>query len=147
MTNGLECALYLDPAGMAGEGTWALYADVGDVSAPHSWNQSQRKIRKHTHERTTLGQGVLEVTFTATYRAGDAGFEMLRDAHMNKTIIAVAVMSGLIAVAGSEGWQFDAYVTDFPETQSLEEDMTFDVTLKPASGSAVDPVRVEVTGS
>ncbi|QDT94266.1 hypothetical protein [Gimesia algae] len=147
MTIGLEAGLYLDPAGMAGEGTWTLYEDVGDVNVAHSWNQSQRKIRKHTHERTTLGQGVLEVTFTVTYRAGDAGFEMLRDAHANKSIIAVAVMSGLIAAAGSEGWQFDAVVSDFPESQALEEDMTFDVTLKPASGSAVDPVRVEISGS
>jgi hypothetical protein len=144
MTTGLECALYLDPAGVD-QGTWTQYEDVGDVNVAHAWNQSQRKIRKHTHERTTLGQGVLEVTFTATYRAGDAGFEMLRDAHINKTVIGVAVMSGPIATVGSEGWQLDAVVSDFPESQALEEDMSFDVTLKPASQATDDPARVEIT--
>ena len=146
MTIGLECCLYLDPAG-AGQGTWTKYEDVGDVNIPHSWNESQRKIRKHKYERTTLGQGVLEVTFTLTYRAGDAGFESLRDAHLNKTDIGVAVMSDDIATNGSEGWQFDAKVTSFPETQSLEEDMTFDVTLKPSSDATDDPARVVISGS
>lgn len=144
MTTGLECCLYLDPAG-AGQGTWTEYEDVGDVNNNVSWNESQRKIRKHKFERTTLGQGVLETTFTLTYRSGDPGFEMLRDAFDNKSDIGVAVMSGDIATNGSEGWQYDAKVTSFPETQALEEDTTFDVTLKPSSDAADDPARVVIS--
>lgn len=146
MTTGLECCLYLDPAGVGG-GTWTKYEDVGDVSVPVSWNESQRKIRKHKFERTTLGQGVLETTFTLTYRAGDPGFEMLRDAFDGKADIGVAVMSGDIATDGSEGWQYDAKVASFPESQALEEDMTFDVTLKPSSDATDDPARVVISGS
>lgn len=144
MTTGLEMNLYFDAAGM-GQGTWTECGDVGDVNVPHAANKSKRKVRKNKYERTTMGQFVTQVTFSLVYTKSDPIFEMLRDAHLNKSIIGVAAMTGPIDEAGSEGMQYDCHVTDFPMNQPLEEDSMIDIVVEPAAGATDDPAWVEIS--
>lgn len=144
MTVGLEMNLYFDEAGMGG-GTWVECGDVGDVNVPHAANKAKRKVRKNKYERTVMGQFVTQVTFSLVYKKADPIFVMLRDAHLAKSIIGVAAMTGPIAEVGSEGMQFDCHVTDFPMNQPLEEDSLIDIVVEPAAEADADPAWVEIS--
>jgi hypothetical protein len=92
-------------------------------------------------QRGALTDG--SVDFTLVYEEGDVApgqFRKLRDMKTGKFAAFFAVMTGNIALAGKEGLWSWMEVTTLNETQSLEEVITFDVTLtvSPAkSGVAV----------
>jgi hypothetical protein len=63
----------------------------------------------------------------------DAGFQVLQAAYEARSAIAVAVMDGDIAVAGSLGLAGNWKVTNFNRNEALADDVTANVTLKPYS--------------
>lgn len=141
---GLVAKAYYDSDG-AGVGYWEDLNIIGDVALSTSRNNSPVKERQSDLETTVLGQQVVEFSFRMTRRVGHEQYEALRDAYLNKTIIGLAFMSGDIETPGSEGWQGDFYVTDFPIDEPLEEASGMDVVVKPAADAnqAVEYVIVE----
>lgn len=141
--NGLLAKAYYSSNGVAGAG-WTALNIIGDVQINASRANSPVKERASDFEKTIAGQVALEATFTMTRRTNNAQYEALRDAFLNNTSIGVAFMTGAINTNGSEGWQFDAVVTDFPIGEPLDDASTIEVTVKPALSSNTEPDYVEI---
>lgn len=143
IVTGLLAKAYIDPSGVGGS-TWTEVKILGDVQLPSSHNTGKVKERGSGFEKTVLGQKVNQATFTLTRRVGNANWEAIRDAYLNKTLLGFAFMTGPIATSGSEGWQFDGVIVDFPIAEPLEEASTVDVVVEPAAESTVEPSYVEI---
>jgi len=123
--------------------------DAQDVTLNIEKSKAELKRRGSTW---TLSLGALKsasIEYTLLYDAGDAAFAALRDAYLNNTVIAVAVLDGDSATAGTQGLWADFVVTNFSRNEPLEESLSANFTLEPAfSGAAhVDPEWVTVATS
>jgi hypothetical protein len=78
----------------------------------------------------TLKDGTVE--FEMVWDPGDADFTAIKDAWLNGTNIALAVLDGDSATAGVQGLWADFQITNFSVSQPLEEATTVAVTAKPA---------------
>lgn len=93
-----------------------------------------------------LTRGALKdasVEFNLVLRKGDTEYEAIRDAFINGTPLALAVLDDGSATAGAEGLWADWEVLKFSRNETLEEGVTFDVTIKPTD-SDVPPEWVTV---
>jgi hypothetical protein len=70
------------------------------------------------------------VEFEMVWLPSDAGFAAIRDAFLNSTVIALAVLDDDRDTVGSEGLRGDFSVTGFSRNEALEEAITVSVTLK-----------------
>lgn len=90
----------------------------------------------------TLKDGSVE--FEMQYDSADAGFAKILGAWLQRTVIAMAILDGDKAVAGTMGLWADFKVISFSKSEPLEEGQTVSVTIKPAY-STVAPEWVRVT--
>lgn len=91
----------------------------------------------------TLKDGTVE--FEMIHDPGDEDFTAIQEAWLNGTNIALAVLDGASTDAGVQGLWADFQITNFSQSQPLEEAMTISVTAKPAR-SSVAPEWVTVAG-
>lgn len=89
----------------------------------------------------TLKEGSIE--FESVWDTSDGGFAALKDAFLNNTSIALAILDGSKDVVGSEGLWADFSVTNLTREEPLAEAILAKVTLKPTY-SAVPPAWVVV---
>ena len=147
---GEEGQLLYDGVGV-GVGTWAELDAVIDVTGNAERAAAEIKDRSLDDVLVLPGKRTISVEGNINYKPGDAGFEAMRDAFLNKRNIGIAVMTGPIATVGSEGWQFDAQVVSFGRGEPLEEGMQVPFTLRPSaqansdSSAPTTPIYVEVT--
>lgn len=78
----------------------------------------------------TLKDGSVE--FEMIHDPGDADFTAIQAAWLNGTNIAMAFLDGASDTAGVSGLWADFQITNFSQSQPLEEAMTISVTAKPA---------------
>ena len=141
---GMNAKLYYDTAGV-GEGTWTELTIVKDVSlnlekaeadvttrAAGGWRQTVSTIKEATIE------------FEMIWDPADAGFEAIRDAWKNGSLIGLAAMDGAIATVGSQGLTADCEIISFNKNEPLEEVATVNVTAKPTY-STTAPEWLEVS--
>jgi hypothetical protein len=81
----------------------------------------------------TLKDGTVE--FEMIHDPGDADFTAIKNAWLNGTNIALAVLDGASSTGGVQGLWADFQITNFSQSQPLEEAMTYSVTAKPARSS------------
>lgn len=147
--SGYEGGFYVDPAGdYATTPTWAeLDAAINtDMQATRGGGEIVNRGLSHAVEVDGLMR--LPITVTGTYRTENkTGYEALRDAFLNKSVIAIANMTQKIATIGSEGWQYNARVKAFQMPQQLEDGVEFTFELAPSANSpnSVEGAYVEIT--
>lgn len=90
---------------------------------------------------STLKDGTVE--FEMIHDPGDTDFTAIKNAWLNGTNIAMAVLDGASDTAGVQGLWADFQITNFSQSQPLEEAMTYSVTAKPAR-SDVAPAWITV---
>ena len=140
---GGDCIFHTDDAG-AGQGIWATYDGVADVTVNSVRNEGTRKDRSLDYETTHAGQRVVSVSVRLTFEAGDTQMEEIRTAHNSGADIGIGVMTGAIATTGSEGLICDAKVIEYTTEQPLEDPVTVNVTFKPSADSTYALTYTEV---
>jgi len=132
---GKDCKIYIDTTPLAGGPNGASWSEVdkardvtlnleageADVTARDNsgWRASQQALKDASIE--------LEMVWDPS----DAQCEAIRDAFLNSSALAVAVMDGDVTTVGTEGFVADCEVINFTRSEPLEEAVTHSVTLKP----------------
>ena len=132
----------------AGAGTyavpvWAEIPYVKDLSISSATDKLEDTDRGSTVKKYCSGQMDLECTMNLSYRAGTDEMRVLRDAHMDRETLEVAIMDGAIATSGSEGFRFHSKVFSHDWDQPMQDVMGIDVTLAPTyyadGGTEIEP--------
>ncbi len=120
---------------------------VGDVTLNLSAGEANINFRGNAGYRATVATlKEASVEFTMVYDTSKATFTALRDAFLNGTTIALAVLDGDKDTDGTQGFWADFTVLNFPRGEAMEEAMAINVTVKPTY-SDVDPEWVTVSSS
>lgn len=142
---GLDAKFYVGSSDIGDVGnTWTEVPEVEEITLNLETAEAEIKNRASDWVKILLGQKNASIDVTITYDKTDTEYDALRDAWLNKTDIAVAVMDGAIATSGNEGLQIDAKVTSFTRNEPLEEGLTINLTLRPSAESANEPDLVEI---
>ena len=134
---GMECKLYYDTTPLAdgpSGATWTELDKARDVNINLESAEADFTSRGNSGWRATkaaLRDAGLECELV--WDGADAGVEAIRAAYFSGSEIALAVMDGDIAVAGSEGFVANFVITAFNRGEPLEEAVTVSVTAKPSS--------------
>lgn len=148
--NGLNMNFYIDTSGV-GQGTNVLLDIIEDCKVNRKKNTTSVKNRSKKVETKLTGLRVesieLELTHepeNALYQALLANFEA-----SDNSYIGVSAMDGPIPAVGvdTHGMQMDVVVTDFSQTQPLEEASNRKVVLEPAAKSTFAPAEATVASS
>jgi len=141
---GHKLKLYRNTATIASP-TWALVAEVGDVSIPDlsiGLAELKRRANQWTKNLASLFQ-TIALEFRLHHGLDATTFTALRTAFFAQTISEWAIMDGPIATAGSEGLRCPFLIEQFPWDQPLEDVNGHDVRLASAymveSSTEVDP--------
>lgn len=138
---GMNCKLYRQTTGT--REAWPAsgaapnldeVTNVKDVTVNLETGQADTTTRAASGWRTTaatLKDGSVE--FEMVWNTSDADFTAIQTAWSNSTSIAIAVLDGASDTAGTQGLWADFSVTNFTQSQPLEEAATASVTLKPAN--------------
>ncbi|MGI6273728.1 MAG: phage tail tube protein [Anaerohalosphaeraceae bacterium] len=130
---GMNAKLYQGAAGVAvadmtengnvKDVTLNLEAGEADVTtrANSGWRATAPTLRECTCE------------FEMIWKPGDTQFQAIKTAFLTAATIALAVLTGDKATAGSEGPAGDWSITNFSRNEALEEAVTVSVTAKLAS--------------
>lgn len=148
---GLDCKLYYLSTGT--RTTWGSPAaapenlteidNVQDLTLNLEHGEADLSTRESSWRQTGLALKDGSVEFTMLWDTSDAAFTAIKDAWLNKTNIALAILDGSKATVGTQGLWADFVVTSFGREEPLEEGVTVPVTVKPAR-STVAPEWVTV---
>jgi len=130
---GFEASLYYQTDGVAGTAGWNELDIVADVSMNASGDEVEVTTRKGNGWKQYLA-GLKDATieFEAVWDAGEAGYEAIRDAWLNRSNLGIRMLDGDFAVAGSEGLEGDFVVTGFQRNEPIGDKIAVSITLKPA---------------
>jgi len=124
---GMEATLNYKVGGQAAGGAWLELTNVRDVTLNLEAGEADVTTRANAGWRATVATlKEASVEFEMVWDTADAGFDAIRDAFLNNTIIGLQVLD---ADAG-EGLQADFMVTAFSRGEPLEESITVSVTVK-----------------
>lgn len=146
--NGLNMNLYIDDdPDLTGVGahTWQELTIVADVTVNQTRNKGTVKNRGLGSEKYLAGLKVRSIDLEITHEPDDALFQVIADAYDSGDPIGIAAMDGPIGTSGSYGLQMDVIVTEFTQTQPLEDSSNWKVKLEPAAKSAFEPAHVTVS--
>lgn len=134
---GIDCKLYIKAGARSGAGlpvTPTLAAFVKDVTLTLETDEADTTTRANNGWKAsepTLKSA--SISFEQLWRENDTVFGILKDAFFNKSVISVAALTGAIDEAGSEGLVADMKVTKFTRKEPLNEAVSVDVEIKPAT--------------
>lgn len=125
--------------------TWALVAEVQDVSIPdlaRGLAELKRRANGFTKNLATLIQSIA-VEFRLHHGLGVTQFDAIRSAFFAGTANEWAIMDGPIATAGTEGLRCPFLVEQFPWDQPLEDVSGHDVRLAIAYMQSNSSVEID----
>lgn len=143
MSTGRTCETYIDVLGV-GKGTWLKVEALADIDQPDSFNEEAQNTRETPFETVELGSQVVSLGFELTVSLASPVYLALRAAFNARTVIGVANFIGPMATIGSEGMQWDGYITEFPKSIPLQGTIKIAVRIKPAYGADTPPVWVVI---
>jgi hypothetical protein len=126
---GLEAKLYYGTAGATATNELTTVRDVTLNLEKGEADVTTRGSNGWRVTRGTLKDGSVE--FELVWDTTDAGFVAIKNAFMNNTLIALAILD---AESGS-GLDADFEITAFSRSEPLEEALTVSVTAKPSYGT------------
>jgi len=125
-TIGGDAKLYYNVGGQGGAG-WVLLARVKDVNVTPGKGEAETTTRdSEGWETQTSGFKTLEITFELGWNPGDAGFEAVRDAYLDNTVLGLCALS----TATGEGPKGDFEIFEFAVAQPLKEESSVSVVAK-----------------
>jgi hypothetical protein len=132
--------------------TWSVIEELSDVNMPdlsRGMAELKRRAKDWTKNLPTLIQS-FSIEFKLWHGLGATQFDALRTAFFAATPYEYALFDGAIATTGSQGLIFQAFISEFPWSQNLEEvsghDMKLAVGYMEESSAELDPAW-SVTGS
>ncbi len=127
---GMNCKVYYGAAG-TGLNSLTEMTQVRKASLSGETGEANVTTRGNSGwEATAATLRKLSAEIEILFKPGDAGYEILRDAWLAGTQVAMAVLTGGKAVAGSEGPRGDWSITNFARAEELEEGVVVTVTAK-----------------
>lgn len=146
--NGLNMKFYIDDdPDLTGVGahTWTLLSIVADVTVNQARNKGTVKNRALGTEAYLPGLKTRSIDLELTHEPTNSVWQTLAAAYESGATIGIAAMDGLIATPGTRGLQMDCIITEFTQTQPLEDSSNWKVKLEPSARSAFTPAQVTVT--
>lgn len=127
---GMNGKLYQGPAGTA-LATLTELTNVKDVTVTMEKGEADVTTRANGGWKATVGTlKECTVEFEMVWKPSDTGFQAVKDAFLNNTLVSLAALTGEKATSGSEGPHGDFAITGFSRSEALEEAMTVKVTAK-----------------
>jgi hypothetical protein len=145
--NGLNMVLYLDDdpdlTGVSAH-TWVECDIVADVTVNQGRNKGTVKNRGMGTEKYLAGLKTRSIDIELTHEPLNAQWIALNTAYETGAVIGVAAMDKALNVDGAVGLQMDCIVTEFTQTQPLEDSSNWKAKLEPAALSAFEPAHVTI---
>jgi len=145
--NGLNMVLYIDDdpdlLGVSAH-TWAEIDIIADVTVNQSRNKGTVKNRAAGTEKYLAGLKVRSIDLEVTHEPTNALWIVLKNAFENATVIGVAAMDKAINVSGAVGLHMDVIITEWTQSQPLEDSSNWKCKLEPAARSAYEPAHVTI---
>lgn len=105
--------------------------NVKDVTVTQEKGEADVTTRANSGYRGTAGTlKECTIEWQMLFKPSDAGFQAVRDAYYNNTLINLCPLSGAKDAAGSEGIKGDFSIIGFTKGEPLEGAQTVDVTAK-----------------
>lgn len=126
---GMLAKLKYKVGGFGSVNPWLEMSNVKDVTLTVEAGEAEMSTRENLGWRATLAtlkEGTLE--FEMNWEPGNAGFQAIKDAMLNSTIIGLAALDQ--EGATGEGLVADFAITNFSRSEPLEEVQTVSVTAK-----------------
>lgn len=143
--NGLNMELYFDWAGLGvGGGTWVNCDIVADVTVNNGRNTGSVKNRAVGTEQKLAGLKTRSIDLEITHEPTNAQFQALLAAYEDGDVFGVAAMDRDITEDGAVGLQMDCIITEFTQSQPLEDSSNWKVKLEPAAKTDHIPAHVTV---
>jgi len=129
---GDEMYLYYCEEGIGGSPAWALLAIVKEGKLNTSKGEADVTTRASGRWKQTVGtHKEASIEFEMPWDTENEGFQAVKDAFFNDTVLGLASMDGPIDQAGSEGLWADCAILKFERNEPLEQAATVSVTAKP----------------
>lgn len=100
--------------------------------------------RETQFTRYGSGQIAMGYTITMTYDPDDPLFDLIYNAFLNRTPLALAIMDDDITTVGTKGWLMDVQVFSGPKSDNLNEFGNVPFVFKPTAKSSFLPQRYTV---
>lgn len=135
---GMDAKLYYNSLSLSianvASPSWAEAGNVKDVTVNLSAGEIDTTTRANNGWRqTSPGLKDGSISFDSLYDPDDEFYTKIRNAWLNETALHIASAYGPISVSGTEYFEFIMKVTEFEESQALEDAVTASVTLKPTN--------------
>jgi hypothetical protein len=129
---GHEMKLYYCAAGIGGTPVWTELDHVKDLKLNTSKVEGDVSTRAGGGWAQTVGAlKNASIEFEMPWDTEDEGFQALKDAYFNDTLLGLAVMDGDVAAAGSEGLWADCAILKFDRNEPLAGTASVAVSAKP----------------
>lgn len=148
---GKDCKLYLN-TGTHATPVWTEVKHAIDVSANLGKGEADVSARYSGWKLTKGALKELEISFGYRHKAGaDSVFEALLAAYIDGTAKEFLVLDAAVTETGAQGPRAFCEVMSLNLSQPLESSCEYEVTLRPTfheeSGTIVEPVWFEVSGT
>ena len=135
---GMACKLYYSDALLDGDtvtpqnATWAELGNVSDSTLNRARGEADVTGRSNNGRKATLTTLLDEsVDFDIWSDSDDEGLEAVETAFNDNALLAMAVMDGDIATAGSRGLVANFSITKCNRSEPLEGGVKLSITIKP----------------
>ena len=140
---GYDCKLYRN-TGTWGSPVWSEIDIVKDATAEAERATVEVKSRASSFVKHGSGPISVKITGQLLHDGGDAGYEAIRDAFLDKTSIDIVALDGSSATSGNQGFRAEWLVSKFARSEPLEGEVVIDFELVPDLASANEPTLYEV---
>jgi len=131
---GVECKAYRN-TGTYGTPTWTEVTIVGDATISGERPEADMAARGDVVAKFRVGILRWQVEFDLVYQNGHAGYDAIRDAFLNKTVLDMLFLDGASGTTDNEGLRSELYFTNFGRVEPMEDKLTVPVTGRPADTS------------
>lgn len=128
---GMNAKLYRN-TGTFATPVWNLVPNVRDLTLSLETGEADVTTRGNNGWRATMATlKDASVEFEMIWDTEDEDFTAIRTAFLNGSAIELAILDGLVSVAGSQGLRASFMITGFSRNEPLEEAITVSVSAKP----------------
>lgn len=133
---GIEGKLYYCTAGIGGTPTWVLAPNLKNVTLTIAGKEVDLTTRAN-NGLAAVGVSVKDLAIEADMPLDptDTDYLAFESAFINKSILGLAVMSGVVTAVGSRGPWVDCLVTKFDRDEQAEGAMDIKLTFKPTKSA------------
>lgn len=148
--NGLNMKCYTDDTGGVGDGTWDNQDEmINKITVNQTRNSSAIKRRGNGDETYIRGLRVRSIDMEIVDDPSDPLWLLLHENYESddpEDYIGIACMNGTLPAVGvaSVGLQMDVVVTDFGQSQELEDGSMRKIKLVPSDASDFSPTEATV---